>query len=359
MSGLNGAWPYSRLRRELAVSPRRWLVTGVAGFIGSNLLEELLSLGQTVVGLDNFSTGRQENLDDVMSCVGENGSRFELIRGDIRDIDACRDACRGVDYVLHQAALGSVPRSLDDPATTNAVNVDGFVNMLVAAREQRVRRVVYASSCAVYGDSSALPLDEHNTGQLLSPYAVSKLTNELYAGVFQRAYAQQLVGLRYFNVFGKRQDPSGAYAAVIPRWIANLLTGVRCEIHGDGETSRDFCYIANVTQANLLAALTERSDSGGSYNVACGRETTLNELYRMLRLGLAGYEPSIAAVQPIYGPDRRGDIRRSVADISRIRRQLDYEPTHSTAQGLGEALEWYVAHTVEQHPAVSAAGSPN
>jgi UDP-N-acetylglucosamine 4-epimerase len=349
MIGLVGAWPYSRLRRELSESPRTWLVTGVAGFIGSNLLEELLSLGQMVVGLDNFSTGYQANLDDVTSSVGAAADNFKLIRGDIRDVDACREACIGVDYVLHQAALGSVPRSIDDPITSNGVNVNGFLNILVAAREAAVRRVVYASSCAIYGDSTSLPLSESSAGNLLSPYAASKLTNELYASVFARSYGQKIVGLRYFNVFGKRQDPNGAYAAVIPRWISTLLSGTRCEIHGDGETSRDFCYIANVAQANLLAAVSDRpSTTDNVYNVACGRETTLNELYRMLRLGLAGYEPSLASAEPIYGADRRGDIRRSVADISHIRRQLDYEPTHTTAQGLGEALEWYVEHSPER-----------
>jgi UDP-N-acetylglucosamine 4-epimerase len=355
MITLDGAWPYNRLRQELADRPRTWLVTGVAGFIGSNLLQELLALGQTVVGLDNFSTGFQSNIDEVLAGDRGTGS-FRLIRGDIRDLNACREACAGVDYVLHQAALGSVPRSIDDPVTSNSVNVSGFLNMLVAAQEEGVKRFVYASSCAVYGDSAALPLAEEHIGNQLSPYAATKLTNETYAAVFQRTYGLQLVGLRYFNIFGRRQDPNGAYAAVIPRWISSMLAGERCEIHGDGETSRDFCYVANVAQANFLAATSERSNAGAAiYNVACGRETTLNELFRMIRLGLAGYEPSLAEARPVYGPDRRGDIRRSTADISRVRRLLGFDPTHSTAEGLGETVEWYVKAAARQKPAAAPA----
>jgi UDP-N-acetylglucosamine/UDP-N-acetylgalactosamine 4-epimerase len=343
-----GAWPYSRLRRELAESPRTWLITGVAGFIGSNLLEELLSLGQNVVGIDNFSTGYQANIDDVTSSTAGSKGNFRLIRGDIRDLNACRKATKGVDYVLHHAALGSVPRSIDDPLMSHSVNVDGFLNVLLAAKEAGVKRVVYASSCAVYGDSPNLPLNEESVGNLLSPYAATKLANEIYASVFQRTYGLPLVGLRYFNIFGPRQDPNGAYAAVIPRWIASLLNGQRCEIHGDGETSRDFCFVENVSQANLLAATSERTIGGAEvYNVACGRETTLNELFRMIRLGLVGYQPSISATQPTYTAYRDGDIRRSGADISKIRQQLEYEPTHSIAQGLGHAAEWYVEHSAK------------
>lgn len=341
-----GAWPYDRVRRDLKETPRTWLVTGVAGFIGSNLLEELLSLGQTVVGLDDFSTGYQANLDDVLALPSSANGKFRLVRGDIRDLNACRKAVKGVDFVLHEAALGSVPRSIDDPATSNEVNVDGFLNVLVAARDAGVKRVVYASSCAVYGDSPNLPLTEDSTGNLLSPYAATKLTDEVYASVFQRSYGLSLVGLRYFNIFGPRQDPNGAYAAVIPRWIAALLNGDTCEILGDGQTSRDFCYVANVVQANILAATSTRSIGHSPvFNVACGRETTLNELFRMIRLGLVGFQPSIASSQPRYGPFREGDIRRSAADISRIQQQIDYEPTHSIAQGLGQALEWYVEHS--------------
>jgi len=341
-----GAWPYDRLRRDLADNPRTWLVTGVAGFIGSNLLEELLSLGQTVVGLDNFSTGHQENLDDVMSSPKGSQGKFRLVRGDIRDVSACKRAMKGVDFVLHEAALGSVPRSIDDPITSNSVNVDGFLNVLIAARDAGVKRVVYASSCAVYGDCASAPLTEEMTGNLLSPYAATKLANEMYASVFQRSYGLSLVGLRYFNIFGARQDPNGAYAAVIPKWIAALLSGESCEILGDGETSRDFCHVANVAQANILAATSTRSIGHSPvFNVGCGRETTLNELFRMIRLGLVGFQPAMAASHPVYGAFRDGDIRRSAADIRRIQHQLDYEPTHSIAQGLGQALEWYVEHS--------------
>ena len=345
------ASPYEVLRRELRERPRTWLVTGVAGFIGSNLLEELLSLGQRVVGLDNFATGHQGNLDDVLASAGtQNGGSFRFVEGDIRDIKACRKAMKGVDYVLHQAALGSVPRSIDDPFTSNAVNVDGFINVLLAAREAGVKRVVYASSCAVYGDSPSCPLteDDLGSGALLSPYAATKLTNEIYASVFQRTYGIQCIGLRYFNIFGPRQDPNGAYAAVIPRWIDRLLSAQQCEILGDGETSRDFCHVANVAQANILAAISDRSVGAAPvYNVGSGRETSLNELYRMIRLGLVGHLPAIASSHPRYGAFRDGDIRRSAADIGRIRQQLQYEPTHSTAQGLGQALEWYVSHSAK------------
>lgn len=350
-----GAWPYDRLRRDLTDNPRTWLVTGVAGFIGSNLLEELMSLGQTVVGLDNFSTGHQQNLDDVLSSpVGSHGE-FRLVRGDIRDASACKRAMKGVDFVLHEAALGSVPRSIDDPITSNSVNVDGFLNVLVAARDAGVKRVVYASSCAVYGDCATAPLTEDLTGNLLSPYAATKLANEMYAAVFQRSYGLSLVGLRYFNIFGARQDPNGAYAAVIPKWIDTLLSGESCEILGDGETSRDFCHVANVAQANILAATSTRSIGHSPvFNVGCGRETTLNELFRMIRLGLVGFQPAMAASHPVYGAFREGDIRRSAADISKIQQQLDYEPTHTTAQGLGQALEWYVEHSSKSAPAERA-----
>jgi len=356
-----GAWPYNRLKRDLADNPRTWLVTGVAGFIGSNLLEELLALGHAGAELDDFSTGFQHNIDDVLATTVAPRGSFKLIRGDIRDPNACRKATKGVDFVLHHAALGSVPRSIEDPATTNSVNVDGFLNVLLAAHEAQVKRVVYASSCAVYGDASAVPLTEDSVGNLLSPYAATKLANEIFASVFQRNYGLELIGLRYFNIFGPRQDPNGAYAAVIPKWIDRLLNGERCEILGDGETSRDFCYVANVAQANILAAAGERHlEQAEVYNVGCGAETTLNELFRMIRLGLVGYEPAIAASQPIYGPFREGDIRRSGADISRICQALEYEPTHTIAQGLGQSLEWYMEHSAKsariQEKSVAAAG---
>jgi UDP-N-acetylglucosamine 4-epimerase len=346
---------YRRLRQQLTVEPKVWLVTGVAGFIGSSLLEELLTLGQTVVGLDNFSTGHVANLDDVLAAQPEAVDRFSLIEGDIRDLDTCRDVCRGVDYVLHHAALGSVPWSMDDPVTTNAVNVDGFLHMLVGAKDAGVKRVVYASSSAVYGDVADVPQVEERTGRPLSPYAASKTTNETYAMAFQQSYGLQSVGLRYFNVFGRRQDPTGPYAAVIPRWVANLLQDLPCRIFGDGETTRDFCYIANTVQANLLAATTLHENATGQvYNVASGRSTTLNELFRMIRDTLAAHNSKIACAEPLYQVFRPGDIRQSCAAIVKARTLLDYEPTHMVAGGLVEALEWYLGQSAAT---VQAAGA--
>lgn len=343
-----GDAPYNTLRSELADRPRTWLITGVAGFIGSNLLEDLLSIGQHVVGLDNFSTGYQSNIDDVLSTPAAKSGTFRLVKGDIRDMAACRKASQGVDYVLHHAALGSVPRSIDDPILSNSVNVSGLLNVLLAAHECGVKRVVYASTCAIYGDSPELPLNESSTGNMLSPYAATKMANEIYASVFQRVYGLQIVGLRYFNIFGPRQDPNGAYAAVIPKWIVNLLSGDVCQIFGDGETSRDFCHVANAAQASILAAISSRSIGNSEvYNVACGRETTLNELFRMIRLGLVGLQPSMAGAFPTYAAFRDGDIRRSGADISKIRQDLQYEPTHTIAQGLSHTLEWYVEHSAK------------
>ncbi|HKR08882.1 MAG TPA: SDR family oxidoreductase [Gemmatimonadaceae bacterium] len=334
---------YRQLRQTLASAPRVWVVTGVAGFIGSNLLEDLLSLGQTVVGVDNFSTGHRSNLDEVLSGTVAATSRFKMVEGDIRNLETCRTACEGADYVLHHAALGSVPWSMDDPLRTNAVNVDGFVNMLVAAKDAGVRRFVYASSSAVYGDTPAYPQIEHTLGRPLSPYAASKSANETYALAFQMSYGLQTVGLRYFNVFGRRQDPGGAYAAVIPRWIAALLRGERCRIFGDGETTRDFCYIANVAQANLLAAAGAAPDaSGDAYNIACADSVTLNQLFAMIRDGLAKRDARFAAAQPQYDGFRPGDIRFSCASIEKARTKLRYTPTHDVAQGLAEALEWYM-----------------
>jgi UDP-N-acetylglucosamine 4-epimerase len=341
---------YQRLRDELIAEPRTWLITGVAGFIGSNLLQELLALGQTVVGLDDFSTGYQSNLDEVLS--EDLGGTFRLFEGDIRDLEACRAACEGVDYVLHQAALASVPRSIDDPLTNTKVNVDGFLNVLVAARDANVRRVVYASSSAVYGDAVEVPQCEDRVGHVLSPYAAAKKTNEVYAGVFQRTYGLESIGLRYFNVFGRRQDPDGAYAAVIPRWVSNLLNGEGCDIYGDGETSRDFIYVANAVQANLLAATVYKDATGEAYNIACGKEKSRYEWFRMIRLGLAGYQPSVAQQEPVYDGFRPGDIRRSVANISKAQRCLGYEPIVSVAEGLGEALDWYATRARTDYLAV-------
>jgi UDP-N-acetylglucosamine 4-epimerase len=347
---------YRRLRQQLIAEPKTWLVTGAAGFIGSNLVEELIALGQTVVGLDNFSTGYQSNLDEALAAHSSNAGRFRMIVGDIRDPDVCRAACEGIDYVLHQAALGSVPRSIDDPRTSHSVNVDGFLNVLVAARDAQVRRLVYASSSAVYGDARDLPQVEERTGRVLSPYAATKATNETYATAFQLSYGLQSIGLRYFNVFGRRQDPTGAYAAVIPRWIANLLHDEPCQIFGDGETSRDFCYIANTVQANLLAATgKDEACTGQVYNVACGESTSLNDLFRMIRDQLATEVPGIAAAEPLYEAFRSGDIRHSCAAIGKARQLLGYQPSHSIADGLAEALTWYTSHA--ETNAAHAAGS--
>ena len=325
--------------------PTSWLVTGVAGFIGSNLLETLLRHGQEVVGIDNFATGNPSNLEDVRRSVDTAAwRRFRMIEGDICDLKTCRDACAGADYVLHQAALGSVPRSLADPVATNESNVKGFVNMLHAAKEAGVRRFVFASSSSVYGDHPALPKVEDQIGNCLSPYAVSKRVNELYAEVFSRCYGMECIGLRYFNVFGPRQDPNGAYAAVIPRWIAAMIEGKPVEINGDGETSRDFCYVANAVQANLLAATVENSEAVNKlYNIAVGQRATLNQLFDLLRERLLPEFPQLAATEPHHRDFRPGDVRHSHADISRARALLGYEPTHRMEDGLDEALAWYVA----------------
>jgi UDP-N-acetylglucosamine/UDP-N-acetylgalactosamine 4-epimerase len=341
MTDQQPAGRYRFIRQSLASAPRTWLVTGAAGFIGSNLVEELLSLGQTVVGLDDFSTGREANLTEVLGRTGGSPGAFRFIEGDIRDPAACRAACVGVDYVLHHAALASVPASIADPITSCQVNVDGFLNVLCAARDARARRVVYASSSAVYGDTTNIPQVESVVGALLSPYAASKAANELYATAFERSYGITTIGLRYFNVFGRRQDPNGAYAAVIPRWIANLLDEVPCEIFGDGETTRDFLYVADVVQANILAATAD--DATGVFNVACGEETSLNELFEMIRGQLSRFQPSVGTSTPTYSPTRLGDIRRSLADISSIRRTLGFTPVYRPEDGLREALEWYVA----------------
>lgn len=318
-------------------------MTGVAGFIGSNLLAELLSLGQRVVGVDNFSTGYRSNLDDVLAGPLPPATQLRVIEGDIRDLETCRTACDGVDYVLHHAALGSVPWSMDDPLRTNSVNVDGFVNMLVAAKDAGVRRFVYASSSAVYGDTPDHPQFEDRLGRPLSPYAASKSINETYALAFQMSYGLQAIGLRYFNIFGRRQDPAGAYAAVIPRWIASLLRGERCRIFGDGETTRDFCYVANVIQANLLAAtVQEVNATGQAYNVACAESVSLNQLFAMMRDRLAVADHNFSLAVPQYHPFRTGDIRFSSASIEKARRMLSYSPTHGVSQGLSEALDWYV-----------------
>lgn len=335
---------YELAATELRAHPRRWLVTGVAGFIGSNLAESLIQLGQDVVGLDNFATGQPRNVKEIAAATRAAAGTFRFLEADIRSLDACRTACEGVDVVLHQAALGSVPRSIADPIATNEANVDGFLNMLVAARDARVGRVVYAASSSTYGDHAALPKREERIGRPLSPYAVTKLLNELYAGVFQQTYGLESIGLRYFNVFGRRQDSAGPYSAVIPRWIANLLGSEPCVINGDGETTRDFCYIDNVVQANLLAATVRDTNATDQvYNVAVGERTTLNALFAAIRDGLAIAHPQIAQVQPVYGDLRAGDVRHSQADISKARALLGYEPLWTVHAGLAEALAWYVS----------------
>ncbi|SPF34961.1 Vi polysaccharide biosynthesis protein VipB/TviC [Syntrophobacter sp. SbD1] len=328
---------------ELCKEPKKWLITGVAGFIGSNLLEALLELHQSVVGMDNFFTGYPHNLEDVKRTVGpEKWRNFEFIEGDIRSSADCRRACAGVDYVLHQAALGSVPRSIDDPITTNTCNVDGFLQMLVAAMEAHVKRFVFASSSSVYGDNEKLPKVEDEIGSSLSPYAASKLINEIYAGVFSKVYDLNWIGLRYFNVFGKRQDPKGAYAAVIPCWIDVLINQNRPLINGDGETSRDFCYIKDVIQGNILAALSQSSEAlNRVYNIACGNLITLNQLLVLIRSSLSSHLPEVAGIDPEYGPFRKGDVRHSLADISLANQLLGYQPRYSVATGMEEAIHWY------------------
>lgn len=335
---------YETLLATLPTQPKTWLVTGVAGFIGSNLLETLLKLNQHVVGLDNFATGHQHNLDEVQSLVsGEQWANFRFIRGDIRQLSDCQAACEGVDYVLHQAALGSVPRSLEDPITTNGTNIDGFLNMLVAGRDAQVKRFVYAASSSTYGDHPALPKIEENIGKPLSPYAVTKYVNELYADVFARAYGFNTIGLRYFNIFGKRQDPNGAYAAVIPKWIASMIKHESVYINGDGETSRDFCYIDNAVQANLLAATTENSDAMNQvYNVAVGDRTTLNELFWHLHENLLPQFSHLQGFEPTYRDFRAGDVRHSLADVGKSARLLGYAPSHRIGEGLAVAMQWYL-----------------
>ena len=322
----------------------RWLVTGGAGFIGSNIVEALLTANQKVVALDNFATGHRENLKTVADKFGPNlGDRLTVIEGDIRSFDTCRLAVRGVNYVLHQAGLGSVPRSIRDPVSTNEVNVGGFLNMLEASRLEGVHSFVYAASSSTYGDEPNLPKIEERIGRPLSPYAVSKLVNELYAQNYVTTYGFKPIGLRYFNVFGPRQDPNGAYAAVVPRWIMAMMNDAEITINGDGTTSRDFCFVGNAVQANIRAALADDTAKGEVYNVAVGGRTNLNELFAMLRAGLTDMQIHYRQA-PVYGKFRDGDVLHSQADISKARRLLHYEPTHDVAAGLREALPWYVAN---------------
>jgi len=335
---------YQNLQTKLTTTPYTWLITGVAGFIGSNLLETLLKLNQRVIGLDNFSTGFQHNLDEVQSLVSQaQWQNFTFIKGDISNLETCKDACNGVDYVLHQAALGSVPRSIEDPITTNLNNISGHLNMLVAARDAGVKRFVYAASSSTYGDHPDLPKVEDTIGKPLSPYAVTKVVNELYAEVFAKTYNFKAIGLRYFNIFGRRQDPNGAYAAVIPKWFVGLINNETVFINGDGETSRDFCYIDNCVQANLLAAtVRDEAATNQVYNIAFGERTTLNQLYSHIKKRVAASNPAAQNAEPQYRDFRAGDVRHSLADIAKARALIGYEPQFSVIRGLDRAAEWYM-----------------
>jgi len=339
---------YEELQKYLIINQNTWLVTGVAGFIGSNLLEKLLVLNQKVIGLDNFDTGFQKNIDqaiaDAESVVGKTlRGNFSFINGDIRILKDCQNACKGVDYVLHQAALGSVPRSIQDPINTNKTNIDGFLNMLVASKDNNVKRFVYAASSSTYGDHPGLPKVEDIIGNPLSPYAVSKLTNELYADVFSKAYGFKSIGLRYFNIFGKRQDPLGAYAAVIPKWISALISNEDVFINGDGETSRDFCFIENTIQMNLLAATTNNEKAVGQiYNVALNNQTSLNQLHNMIGEMLSQKIKGLKKKKPVYREFRNGDVLHSLADISKAKKLLDYSPQYEIKRGMEIVIDWYI-----------------
>lgn len=334
---------YEEVKAELRSSPRAWLVTGAAGFIGSNLVETLLKLDQKVVGLDNLSTGHRKNLEEVERLVDpEQWRRFRFVEGDITNLRTCQEASGGMDFVLHQAALGSVPRSMSDPVASHESNVSGFLNMLVAARQAGVKRFVYASSSAVYGDSPDLPKAEQRTGHPLSPYAATKQMNETYAEAFFQAYGMATIGLRYFNVFGPRQDPEGAYAAVIPKWIASLLKQEPVYINGDGETSRDFCYVDNVVQANLLSAMGPADSANQAYNIALGERTTLKELFELIESSLRKRQPGLPVQKPVFRDFRAGDVRHSLADTSKAARLLGYSPSHRIQDGMNLALVWYL-----------------
>lgn len=335
---------YEHLLERLKSERHRWLITGVAGFIGSNLLEALLKLDQVVVGLDNFATGHQRNLDEVRDLVtSEQWARFTFWQGDIRNTADCARTCESIDYVLHQAALGSVPRSIKDPITTNSANIDGFLNMLLSARDARVKRFVYAASSSTYGDHPDLPKVEDRIGKPLSPYAVTKYVNELYAGVFASTYGFKSIGLRYFNVFGPRQDPNGAYAAVIPKWIAAMIKNESVYINGDGQTSRDFCYVDNAVQANLLAATTDNPEAADQvYNVAVGDRTSLNDLFEHLRGNLTAHYPHLKNRNPVHQDFRAGDVRHSLASIEKAAKYLGYAPQFRVGEGLAVSIDWYL-----------------
>lgn len=337
---------YEKIQNELKDQPKTWLVTGVAGFIGSNLLEALLKLDQIVVGLDNFATGYQKNLDEVKASVSDaQWARFNFFEGDIREPKTCEQAVSGVNFVLHQAALGSVPRSINDPLTTNESNITGFINMLSAAKDANVESFTYAASSSTYGDHPALPKVEKNIGSPLSPYAVTKYVNELYASVFARTYGFKCIGLRYFNVFGKQQDPDGAYAAVIPKWTAAMIKGNEVFINGDGETSRDFCFIDNTVQMNILAATASVESKDQVYNVALGDRTTLNELFSIIKHALIENDINVES-ELTYREFRAGDVRHSQADVSKAKLNLGYEPTHRINDGILKAMPWYILNCV-------------
>jgi UDP-N-acetylglucosamine 4-epimerase len=333
---------YDDVCEQLVNSPRRWLVTGVAGFIGSALLERLLDLGQSVVGVDNFLSGHQRNIDDVLAINPDERLQFRFIEGDLRDPEVARNACKDVDIVLHEAALGSVPRSTKDPLASHAHNVDAFLNVLWAAKEAGVGRLVYASSSSVYGDHPGLPKHEDRIGKPLSPYAATKRIDEVYAQVFHDVYGQQSIGLRYFNVFGRRQDPNGPYAAVIPRWVSSLIDGKPCVIFGDGSNSRDFCYVDNIVQANLLAATApDPAVTGTVYNVGCNGRTDLTQLFAMIRDNLAKDLPALAQVEPVFEGPRAGDVAHSQASIDKIVAALGYAPSHLVEDGMAETVAWF------------------
>lgn len=335
---------YTEIQKHLLKNQQTWLITGVAGFIGSNLAEALLKLNQKVISLDNFATGYRYNLEHIKNSVSsEQWERFTFMEGDITNFETCKKITKNVDIVLHQAALGSVPRSIDNPIISNHANVTGFLNMLTASKDNNVKRFVYASSSSVYGDSQELPKVEERTGNLLSPYAVTKYVNELYMGVFHQCYGMEAIGLRYFNVFGKRQDPNGAYAAVIPKWIGQILNGEDVYINGDGETSRDFTYIENVIQANILAGTTDNPKAyGQAFNTAIGGRETLNNLYLAIVHGLKENLPNLEIKSPIYRDFRAGDIRHSNANIDKMKELLNYEPTHTLESGLRASIQWYI-----------------
>ena len=337
---------YQEAKVQLKSSPKVWLITGVAGFIGSNLLEHLLKLDQTIVGLDNFATGHQHNLDEVQSLVTEaQWQKFHFIEGDIREYETCISAVKGIDYVLHQAALGSVPRSIADPIASNSANISGFLNVLQASKEEGVKSFTYAASSSTYGDHPALPKVEENIGNPLSPYAVTKYVNELYAGVYARTYGFKAIGLRYFNVFGKRQDPNGAYAAVIPKWTTAMIQGDDIFINGDGETSRDFCFIENTVQMNILAATAPDEAKDQVYNVAVGDRTTLNDLFGYIKASLSSGGVQVTA-DPVYRDFRKGDVRHSQADISKAKYALGYSPEFTISEGIEKAMPWYIALSI-------------